>query len=612
MSWARLTLLIVGGLSLIALLLLGGVALGVVKIFDRADRPDLILHRVGYERLQLTITERGQLESADNKEIVCRVKARSANSTVATTIRWIVDDGTEVKRGDKLVQLDDSGLYEQLKTQRIAVDQALGNRIQTEKNCEIVKSQNHSDIETAKLAEKLTELDLEKYQEGEYIQTKQDIEGRMLIAKSDLSMWEERASWSLRMSRPGRRYVTVAQAQADEARLKSARIAKEKVEEEMRVLKDYTHKRTTKDLQGKIDEAKRALVRVKIQADAKLVQAEADYKAKYSIYAQEEARYRDIEDEIKKCQISAPQSGLVVYFVSEQSRFGSGSQQSIIAQGEPVREGQKLMRIPDLTHMVVNTRVHEAMISRVRGEKYVRTGFSDGIQAGLLFAPGALARLTAQSAFANIREDFVETYRDLDLRKVSSGQPAQVRVDAFPDRTLPAEVKMVATVASQQDWLSADVKVYQTMVAINETVPGLKPGMSAEVTVFTDSQRDHCLTVPVQAILGGVDMGKTRRVYVQTPEGPVAREVVIGLSNDKMAEVEYGLSEGDQVVLNPRVLLTEKEKEALGDSGPPKRGGPGKDKGGSGKEKGKGGPGKAGPGKGGPDGPGGPPQGKGS
>ena len=96
----------------------------------------------------------------------------------------------------------------------------------------------------------------------------------------------------------------------------------------------------------------------------------------------------EIEDEIKKCLILAPQDGLVVYYVPEQSRFGSGSQQSIIAQGEPVREGQKLMRIPDLSKMVVNTRVHEAMISRVRGEKWKQTGFSRGVQAGLLFAPG--------------------------------------------------------------------------------------------------------------------------------------------------------------------------------------------------------------------------------
>jgi len=37
---------------------------------------------------------------------------------------------------------------------------------------------------------------------------------------------------------------------------------------------------------------------------------------------------------------------MVVYFVPEQARGGVGGQQAIVAQGESVREGQKLMRIP--------------------------------------------------------------------------------------------------------------------------------------------------------------------------------------------------------------------------------------------------------------------------
>ena len=40
-----------------------------------------------------------------------------------------------------------------------------------------------------------------------------------------------------------------------------------------------------------------------------------------------------------------------------------------------------------------------------------------------------------------------------------------------------------------------------------------------------------------------------------TPTGTEEREVAVGLSNDKMVEIETGLEEGDEVVLNPRVLL---------------------------------------------------------
>jgi hypothetical protein len=48
---------------------------------------------------------------------------------------------------------------------------------------------------------------------------KQEIE----VRRSDLAMWEERAAWSKRMSE--RKYTTVAQAEADQARLRDVRLS---------------------------------------------------------------------------------------------------------------------------------------------------------------------------------------------------------------------------------------------------------------------------------------------------------------------------------------------------------------------------------------------------
>src|SRR5207248_9261709 len=130
-----------------------------------------------------------------------------------------------------------------------------------------------SDIKTAETNLVLAKIDLQKYLEGDYLQSKKDIEGRIAIAKSDLEMWEERAAWSARMSK--RNYVTASQAQADAARLQSAKLALQKVEEELRVLENPQYglkKRSTTDFQSKIDEAERALDRVKKQAVAKEAQ----------------------------------------------------------------------------------------------------------------------------------------------------------------------------------------------------------------------------------------------------------------------------------------------------------------------------------------------------
>ena len=60
-------------------------------------------------------------------------------------------------------------------------------------------------------------------------------EGRLLIARSDLAMWEERAAWSSLMAGPGRRFVTAAQSQADAARLKRAGLVNVRVGDDRRV-----------------------------------------------------------------------------------------------------------------------------------------------------------------------------------------------------------------------------------------------------------------------------------------------------------------------------------------------------------------------------------------
>src|SRR5476651_2346739 len=52
-------------------------------------------HTVKKEPMRVTIVERGSLESAENSDIIVRVKAGGRGSTNASTIKWVVDDGTQ-------------------------------------------------------------------------------------------------------------------------------------------------------------------------------------------------------------------------------------------------------------------------------------------------------------------------------------------------------------------------------------------------------------------------------------------------------------------------------------------------------------------------------------
>src|SRR5262249_23450696 len=119
-------LVIVGVGVAVALVLVAGGAYAVLKFGTnvlKKDHNDLLFHKVAKEVLEVTIVEKGQLEAAENRDVYCQVKA-SKGGNFSTTIKWVIDDGTPVKKGEKLVELDKSALEDQQKAQQSVVDKA--------------------------------------------------------------------------------------------------------------------------------------------------------------------------------------------------------------------------------------------------------------------------------------------------------------------------------------------------------------------------------------------------------------------------------------------------------------------------------------------------------
>lgn len=575
---------------LIGVLLLGGLAAGAAMLagpdlkspfsqFFQSSRPDLVLHKVRPEFLAVTVVERGTLESAENKDVVCKVKAGS-KGTYASTVRWVIDDGTLVKEGQLLMELDDSALQDQYLTQSIAVDKARAEWEKADSEHLITVKQNQSDLALTEAALRVAELDVDKYlgiridpmlepvgaiagalstlvERGEYRQLLDDVSGRLKLAEADLESYRDRAAWAERSARLG--YQTDSQARAEQSKLASALDNVEKLRKEKYVLETFLRRRNMTDLTGKLDVARFDYDRAQKQAIAKESQAESSRRTAYSVYQQELQKLRDIEEQIRQCRIVSPQDGMVVYYKESGSRW-SNNNEGLIQQGAQVKEGQKMLRIPDLRRMQVNTRVHEAMVSRIRGDDRRSTGQFEALQSGLLLTP-SFGRVVALSdgmqdlfRVANrLKPPSDRYYEEYVLN--SQGQAAAVRIDAFPTQSLRGHVRSVAAVASQQDWASSDVRVYQTLVTIDDYLEGLKPDMSAEVTIMVDPPTEPVLAVPVQAIVGGAESGEKRKVFVLTPTGPEAREVISGIYNERMVEIKEGVKEGEEVVLNPKVLL---------------------------------------------------------
>jgi HlyD family secretion protein len=480
-------------LWLFLLLGAGAVALGVVAtayavrptwLFGPQLRPDLVTYRVEYKDLQLKIVERGSLEAGKTYDVKCDVKTGSRG---AAKIKWVVENGTYVNKGDLLVDIDDSYLQEQAQAKKIERDNAEALKIAAE--------QTHPQ---KKVAISLAEQAQEKWVKGDYPQQLHDLESKITIAKAVLQQQQDRANWVGRMVKKG--YMTASQEQAELDNLNGDQLDLQGKQEQRKVLVEYTDPLNRKTNENAVKQAR---------VDERT--AYADMESKLAVFKQQEDLYKDLLDQIKECKIYAPATGIVVYYIPEQTRGGFGTNQSVVAQGEPVQYGQTLMRIPDLSHMLVNDRIHEAFINQMR-----------------------------------------------------TGLPATVRVDAASSKILKAHVKNVAAAAAQQDWMSPDVKVYQAYVEIDDPVEQLqlKPGLSAVTTIYTDLKAEHVLAVPVQAVLSPLDKGGKPRCFIMTPTGPEGRDVELGITDEKFIEVKSGLNEGDEIVLNPRTLLSDKEKKA--------------------------------------------------
>lgn len=134
--------------------------------------------------------------------------------------------------------------------------------------------------------------------------------------------------------------------------------------------------------------------------------------------------------------------------------------------------------------------------------------------------------------------------QEAQVDKVLRGQPAVVTVEAFQGETFAGRVTSVAPVAdSNSGWMTSDRKVYTTIVELDSDNPDgrLRSRMAANVSIMVDTVKGT-LPVPLQAIFRDRSVNY---VWKEGPDGPVAQVVKVGRQNTERVEVLDGLTEGD-------------------------------------------------------------------
>lgn len=131
---------------------------------------------------------------------------------------------------------------------------------------------------------------------------------------------------------------------------------------------------------------------------------------------------------------------------------------------------------------------------------------------------------------------------EIDILKVSQGQPATVAVDAFPNKTFTGKVQFISPFGA----LSGSVVKFTVFIALDPSDVTLRGGLTSTATITAASAK-NVLLVPVSVILN-TRAGSFVMVENTQTGKPDRRRITIGVQNTEYAEVQSGLQEGDKIV----------------------------------------------------------------
>ena len=143
---------------------------------------------------------------------------------------------------------------------------------------------------------------------------------------------------------------------------------------------------------------------------------------------------------------------------------------------------------------------------------------------------------------------------EAEVHRVQHGQPASIRVEAFPDLRLTGKVSRIGTLASASATRPFDEKRFDLIVELDPTTAELRPEMTARADIVVGT-RTGVLLIPVTSVF---EKQGSFVAYVVSRSGTEPRPIDLGESNDRMVEVVSGLREHE------RVSLTEPPDAAAG------------------------------------------------
>jgi multidrug efflux pump subunit AcrA (membrane-fusion protein) len=248
----------------------------------------------------------------------------------STRILKIVPEGSRVKTGDVVAELDGAAYVDELAAQKIRFLQA------------------RSYVEQANAILEVNQITLREYRDGIYPQDLQLVRQYIQTCQLERDRLARSLDWSRSMQKKG--FRTSYQVKGDELSFEQSEIALNEAKGMLERLEKQTGPKIIKALEANV----RAIQSDKFTQDAS--------------FSLEEQRLDRIVKNIEHCTVKAPGDGIVVY-VNQTDRWGMLT--APVAEGVTLRQDQPIFSLPDPKHMRVKARINESKVMFVRSGQRV-------------------------------------------------------------------------------------------------------------------------------------------------------------------------------------------------------------------------------------------------
>lgn len=164
---------------------------------------------------------------------------------------------------------------------------------------------------------------------------------------------------------------------------------------------------------------------------------------------------------------------------------------------------------------------------------------------------------------------------EADIGDVHDGARVEFTVDAFPDDTFTG----IVTQVRQEATTESNVVTYEVVISAENNDLKLKPGLTANVTIYTKEAKD-VLSVPTKALqFTPNEKMLTKEQSIQDCEGKTkvwvlqdnvfkAIPVTTGISNGIMTEIKAGVKAGQKIVTDFSMANSGNEEGKAGNDNP--------------------------------------------